>query len=250
MLDVINSDYITTARSKGLPARIVLWRHAFRNGLIPIITIIGLSIPRDRRGGGRDRDGVRLARPRPDDDRGGHPARLPADHGRHDRPGDRRAASRTCSPTSPTATPTHGSGTADMAQQDVVARRSRIAQTVARSRTSRRGGAPSGGSSATGWRSIGLVTIARHRRCWRSSAPRRPRSSRTCSSGSRTSRRASSRATCWAPTRSVATCWRGRSSAGAISILVALVSVAIATGHRDDDRRDRRLRRAAGSTGC
>jgi peptide/nickel transport system permease protein len=45
MLDVINSDYITTARSKGLPGTTVLWRHAFRNGLIPIITLIGLSIP-------------------------------------------------------------------------------------------------------------------------------------------------------------------------------------------------------------
>ena len=40
-------------------------RHAFRNALIPIITIIGLSIPEIVGGGGRDRDGVRLARPRP-----------------------------------------------------------------------------------------------------------------------------------------------------------------------------------------
>ena len=45
MLDVINAEYITTARSKGLTAPTVLWRHAFRNGLIPIITLIGLSIP-------------------------------------------------------------------------------------------------------------------------------------------------------------------------------------------------------------
>jgi peptide/nickel transport system permease protein len=45
MLDVIHSDYITTARSKGLAGSVVLWRHAFRNALIPIITIIGLSIP-------------------------------------------------------------------------------------------------------------------------------------------------------------------------------------------------------------
>lgn len=45
MLDVIHSDYVTTARSKGLPGSIVLSRHAFRNALIPIITIIGLSIP-------------------------------------------------------------------------------------------------------------------------------------------------------------------------------------------------------------
>lgn len=45
MLEVMHSDYITTARSKGLPGRTVTFRHAFRNALIPIITIIGLSIP-------------------------------------------------------------------------------------------------------------------------------------------------------------------------------------------------------------
>ncbi len=45
MLEVISSDYVTTARSKGLTGRIVIGRHAFRNALIPIITIIGLSLP-------------------------------------------------------------------------------------------------------------------------------------------------------------------------------------------------------------
>ena len=45
MLEVINADYVTTARSKGLRGRIVLIRHAFRNALIPIITIVGLSLP-------------------------------------------------------------------------------------------------------------------------------------------------------------------------------------------------------------
>jgi len=45
MLDVMHSDYITTARSKGLHGRTVIIRHAFRNALIPIITIVGLSIP-------------------------------------------------------------------------------------------------------------------------------------------------------------------------------------------------------------
>jgi peptide/nickel transport system permease protein len=45
MLDVINADYITTARSKGLPGRTVIGRHAFRNALIPIITILALSLP-------------------------------------------------------------------------------------------------------------------------------------------------------------------------------------------------------------
>lgn len=45
MLDVIHLDYITTARSKGLSGRVILSRHAFRNALIPIITLIGLAIP-------------------------------------------------------------------------------------------------------------------------------------------------------------------------------------------------------------
>ena len=45
MLDVLTSDYITTARSKGLVPRLVIVRHALRNGLIPIITLIALLIP-------------------------------------------------------------------------------------------------------------------------------------------------------------------------------------------------------------
>lgn len=45
MLEVINSDYMTTARSKGLGNRTVIGRHGFRNAVIPVITIIGLTIP-------------------------------------------------------------------------------------------------------------------------------------------------------------------------------------------------------------
>ena len=45
MLEVLNSDYIRTARAKGLPERRVIYHHAFRNTLIPIITIIGGSLP-------------------------------------------------------------------------------------------------------------------------------------------------------------------------------------------------------------
>ncbi len=41
MLEVIRADYIRTARSKGLKERIVIWKHAFPNALIPIVTIIG-----------------------------------------------------------------------------------------------------------------------------------------------------------------------------------------------------------------
>lgn len=45
ILEVVNLDYIMTARSKGVTGSVVLLRHAFRNALIPIITLIGLSIP-------------------------------------------------------------------------------------------------------------------------------------------------------------------------------------------------------------
>jgi peptide/nickel transport system permease protein len=43
MLDVLNEDYVRTARSKGLSERIVVYKHALRNALIPIITLLGLS---------------------------------------------------------------------------------------------------------------------------------------------------------------------------------------------------------------
>lgn len=45
MLDVLHQDYITTARSKGLPENSVVYKHALRNALLPLITILGLSIP-------------------------------------------------------------------------------------------------------------------------------------------------------------------------------------------------------------
>lgn len=45
LLDVIHADYIRTARAKGLPERLVLFRHAIRNALIPVITVIGLTLP-------------------------------------------------------------------------------------------------------------------------------------------------------------------------------------------------------------
>jgi len=45
MLEVIHQDYIQTARSKGLAEHVVILRHAFRNALISVITVVGLSIP-------------------------------------------------------------------------------------------------------------------------------------------------------------------------------------------------------------
>ncbi len=44
MLEVLNEDYIRTAYAKGLPERLVRWRHAFRNALLPIVTVIGPSV--------------------------------------------------------------------------------------------------------------------------------------------------------------------------------------------------------------
>lgn len=45
MLEVIRQDYIMTARAKGLSERVVIYRHALRNALLPVITILGLSVP-------------------------------------------------------------------------------------------------------------------------------------------------------------------------------------------------------------
>jgi len=42
-LDVLGEEYISTARAKGLPERVVMWKHAFRNALIPVITMAGLQ---------------------------------------------------------------------------------------------------------------------------------------------------------------------------------------------------------------
>ena len=43
MIEELSSDYVRTARAKGLPERAVLYRHAFPNALVPIITILGLQ---------------------------------------------------------------------------------------------------------------------------------------------------------------------------------------------------------------
>ena len=45
MLEVIRQDYIRTARAKGLREKVVIYRHAFRNAMIPIITLLGFWIP-------------------------------------------------------------------------------------------------------------------------------------------------------------------------------------------------------------
>jgi peptide/nickel transport system permease protein len=44
MLDVLNQEYIMTARAKGVKERIVIYKHALKNALLPVITLVGLSI--------------------------------------------------------------------------------------------------------------------------------------------------------------------------------------------------------------
>jgi peptide/nickel transport system permease protein len=45
MLEVIGNDYVRTARAKGLSNRTVIYTHAFRNALLPLVTLVGLSLP-------------------------------------------------------------------------------------------------------------------------------------------------------------------------------------------------------------
>jgi len=45
LLEVLRQDYVRTARAKGLSGTRVVWRHALRNALIPVITVVGLSLP-------------------------------------------------------------------------------------------------------------------------------------------------------------------------------------------------------------
>src|SRR5580693_10804782 len=44
-IETLAQDYIKAARAKGLPERLVLWRHLVRNACLPMVTLIGLSIP-------------------------------------------------------------------------------------------------------------------------------------------------------------------------------------------------------------
>jgi peptide/nickel transport system permease protein len=45
MLEVLHQDFVRTAKAKGLPGRRVTYRHALRNALIPVITLLGLTLP-------------------------------------------------------------------------------------------------------------------------------------------------------------------------------------------------------------
>ena len=45
LLDILRQDYIVTARAKGLAERTVIYKHAFRNALLPIVTVVGMALP-------------------------------------------------------------------------------------------------------------------------------------------------------------------------------------------------------------
>src|SRR2546421_624732 len=45
MLEVVRQDYIQSARAKGLPESVVIGKHALRNAMLPIVTVLGLSVP-------------------------------------------------------------------------------------------------------------------------------------------------------------------------------------------------------------
>ena len=46
MLDILNEDYVRTARSKGLLERVVILKHALKNAMIPLVTVTGLTLAR------------------------------------------------------------------------------------------------------------------------------------------------------------------------------------------------------------
>ncbi|MNI80457.1 Dipeptide transport system permease protein DppB [compost metagenome] len=45
MIEVVRQDYVRTARAKGLKERVVIFKHALRNALLPVITLLGLELP-------------------------------------------------------------------------------------------------------------------------------------------------------------------------------------------------------------
>ena len=71
MMEAMTEDYIRTARAKGASQSRVLYRHALRNALIPIITLLGLSLAGDRRRRADHRDRLQLPGHGPADDAGG-----------------------------------------------------------------------------------------------------------------------------------------------------------------------------------
>ena len=83
MLEIANSDFVRTARAKGLPVTRILRKHQLRNAILPVITVLGPSIARHHHRRFRGGTGVRDPRPRPVFRAGGAAVRLHGHHG-HD----------------------------------------------------------------------------------------------------------------------------------------------------------------------
>ena len=64
MLEVLREDYIRTARAKGLWTKLILTRHALKNAILPVLTVIGTRVRLPARRAGGDRAGVQPERPR------------------------------------------------------------------------------------------------------------------------------------------------------------------------------------------
>ncbi len=64
VIRTLKDDYIEAARARGIRERAVVYRHAFRNALVPVITVIGLEVALSDERCGADRDDVQLARHR------------------------------------------------------------------------------------------------------------------------------------------------------------------------------------------
>ena len=45
MQSALSAEYIKAARARGIPEGLIIWRHAFRNALLPLVTILGLQLP-------------------------------------------------------------------------------------------------------------------------------------------------------------------------------------------------------------
>ena len=81
MLEVIRQDYIQSARAKGLAERVVIGKHALRNAMLPIVTILGLSLPALIGGSVIVESVFAIPGHGAAHGAGGLPARLPGDHG-------------------------------------------------------------------------------------------------------------------------------------------------------------------------
>ena len=81
MLEVLRQDYVRTARAKGVRERLVIFKHALRNALIPFVTLLAGVLPALFARRGDHRGGLQLARHGPAADRCAGSQRLYCRHG-------------------------------------------------------------------------------------------------------------------------------------------------------------------------